>query len=352
MSHPYGSYFDPDVKEQRKMELSYEQNSPGFWDDTIRATEISREIATLDQDLAEWKLLNDGIRDLVEFIRLAEEEQDSSVKKGLQRQFDELLKRFERFEILLLFAHEYDRGDAIVSIHAGTGGVDAQDWAHMLTRMYLRYAEQKHWKTAIIDEQKGNEAGIKHATFEVGGAYAYGWLKAESGVHRLVRISPFDAEQMRHTSFALVEVLPIINESRHEIKEEELKIDTYRASGHGGQSVNTADSAVRITHIPSGVVVTCQNERSQLQNKLTAMKILKGKLHHLEDLKRQKKIQDIKGDYHKAQWGNQTRSYVLQPYKQVKDHRTGVVNKDVDAVLDGDLDELIISYLKKGKKKT
>jgi len=219
----------------------------------------------------------------------------------------------------------------------------------MLSRMYTRFAEQKLWKVILIDEQKGNEAGIKHVTFEIQGSYAYGFLKAESGVHRLVRISPFDAEKMRHSSFALVEVLPVISNEHKQIDEKDLKIDTYRASGHGGQSVNTADSAVRITHLPTGLVVTCQNERSQLQNKETAMKLLQGKIHHLEDLKRQKKISDIKGDHQKAQWGNQARSYVLQPYKQVKDHRSGTVITDVESVLDGDLETLIISYLKMKK---
>jgi len=286
---------------------------------------------------------------LSELIHLAEDEHDASVKKSIEKQYSELSQLFNNFEITLLFSGEFDKGSSIINIHAGTGGVDAQDWSEMLLRMYLRYAGEKGWKTTIIDEQKGNEAGIKHVTFEVDGLFSYGWLKAESGVHRLVRISPFDAEKMRHTSFALVEVLPIIPEEKITIDEKDLKIDTYRASGHGGQSVNTADSAVRITHLPTGVVVTCQNERSQLQNKETALKILIGKLHHLEELKRNKKIKDIKGDYHKAQWGNQTRSYVLQPYKQVKDHRTGLVTGEIDEILDGKLDDIIVAYLKKGK---
>ena len=302
--------------------------------------------------MGEWRYLTTNANELLELLTIAEQEKDRSVKTTLEEHYDELVSRFEIFETTLLFSGLYDAGDAIVSIHSGTGGVDAQDWAEMLTRMYLRYAEAKGWKSEVIDEQKGNEAGIKHITFEVKGSYAYGWLKAESGVHRLVRISPFDAEKMRHTSFALVEILPVIPEGHIPINEKDLKIDTYRASGHGGQSVNTADSAVRMTHLPTEVVVTCQNERSQLQNKITAMKILKGKLHHLETLKHQKMIQDIKGDYQKAQWGNQARSYVLQPYKQVKDHRTSFINPDVDAVLDGDLDAFIFAYLKRGKRPT
>lgn len=332
--------------------MTYEQSSPGFWDDRARATAISQEAADIESLLNEWKYLTDSTRDMHDFIAMAEDEHDSSVKTELVEQFAEVHKRFERFEITLLFSDEHDRGNAIMSLHAGTGGVDAQDWTHMLSRMYMRYAEKKEWKVRVIDEQKGNEAGIKSITFEVEGPYSYGWLKAESGVHRLVRISPFDAEKMRHTSFALVEVLPVIPDEHFSVDVSDLKIDTYRASGHGGQSVNTTDSAIRITHIPTGVVVTCQNERSQLQNKMTAMKLLMGKLHHLEELKRRKKIQDIKGDYTKAQWGNQTRSYVLQPYKQVKDHRTQLVETDVEAVLDGELDNLIIASLKQAPNTT
>ena len=348
---PYGSYFDPEGKQQRLTELTYEQSQPDFWNDTTHAAEVSREAGALEETLSEWKTLIAGVDELTELIRLAEAEHDSSVKGSIEQQTGELTKRFERFEVTLLFSGTYDEGDAIVSVHAGTGGVDAQDWTEMLSRMYMRYAEEKGWSVSILDEQKGNEAGLKHMTIEVKGAYSYGWLKAESGVHRLVRISPFDAEKMRHTSFALVEVLPVIPEAHITLKESDLKVDTYRASGHGGQSVNTADSAVRITHMPTGLVVTCQNERSQLQNKATAMKILTGKLHHLEELKHQKKIQDLKGDFQKAQWGSQARSYVLQPYKQVKDHRTGAVETDVEAVLDGNLDALIIAFLKKGKPK-
>lgn len=350
--HPYGGYFDPDTKRIRIKELTYEQSEPGFWDDRKKATNSSKELASLEQQLKEWDELTKNIQELSEIISISLDEKDASGEKEFEEQYNILQKRFGIYEISLLFTEAYDHGDAIISIHAGTGGVDAQDWAEMLSRMYSRYSEERGWKITLIDEQKGNEAGIKHATFEVDGDFAYGWLKAESGVHRLVRISPFDAEKMRHTSFALVEVLPVIPEEHTLLDEEDLKIDTYRASGHGGQSVNTADSAVRITHVPTGLVVTCQNERSQLQNKMTAMKLLQGKLHHLEELKRQKKIDDIKGDHRKAQWGNQARSYVLQPHKQVKDHRTDKVVIDVDDVLDGNLEELMVAYLKKQPKKT
>ncbi len=217
----------------------------------------------------------------------------------------------------------------------------------MLLRMYSRFAESKGWKVTLLHDSKGNEAGIKSALIAIEGPYAYGNLKSEAGVHRLVRISPFDAEKMRHTSFALVEVTPELPKSEMVIDDEDLRTDTYRSSGKGGQGVNTTDSAVRITHIPSGIVVTCQNERSQIQNKETAMKILAGKLFHLEKLKQKKLIQDIKGDHQKAMWGNQARSYVLHPYTQVKDHRTSFSVTDVEKVLDGDIDDFIIQYLQK-----
>ena len=344
--HPCGSYFDPEKLKHTVIALTFEQSEEGFWDDRQKATKSSKALAFAEDRLSEWNYLTDGVKELLSYIKISIDEKEEGSEESLKEQYAELLKRYEEFEVTLLFSNEYDSGDAIISIHAGTGGVDAQDWAEMLSRMYKRFAEIKNWKVSLIDEQKASEAGIKHATFEVKGDYVYGWLKAEAGVHRLVRISPFDAEKMRHTSFALVEILPVIPDEHAIIDETDLKIDTYRASGHGGQSVNTADSAVRITHIPTNLIVTCQNERSQLQNKMTAMKLLQGKLHHLEDLKRRKKISDIKGDHQKAQWGNQARSYVLQPYKQVKDHRSNKVIVDVESVLDGELEELIISYLK------
>lgn len=268
-------------------------------------------------------------------------------EEEIREKFEEISKRFAKMEFTVLFSGEHDTGNAIVSIHAGTGGVDAMDWAGMLLRSYLRFCERHGFNAKIVDETAGTEAGIKSVTLEVTGAYAYGWLRSENGVHRLVRISPFDAEKMRHTSFALVEVLPEIEEVKNiEFKDEDLKIDVFRAGGHGGQSVNTTDSAVRITHIPSGIQVKCQNERSQVQNKATALKILKAKLAKYYEEQASADLQKFKGEHRKAEWGNQARSYVLQPYRLVKDHRTEYETNDTDRVLDGEIDDFVEAYLK------
>jgi peptide chain release factor 2 len=269
------------------------------------------------------------------------------LKIDLEKHLSELQAQFNQLEFLLLLSSEYDQENCLLAIHAGTGGTDAMDWAGMLERMILRYAEKKNFKVNILDRSPGAEAGIKSVVMEIDGRYAYGWLKSQAGVHRLVRISPFDAEKMRHTSFALMEVLPVLAEvAELELKDDELEIETFKSSGHGGQSVNTTDSAVRIKHKPTGLTVACQNERSQLQNKERALKILKSNLHQYNQTQLEEERQRLRGEYNEAAWGNQICSYVLQPYRLVKDHRTGYETQETDRVLDGDLDGSTETYLK------
>ena len=304
-----------------------------------------QELEGLRSDIIEISSLESETESLSEMAKIAGS--DRKLAQEIEKQLAELEKKASRFEFESLFQCEYDQRNAILSIHSAAGGVDAQDWAQMLLRMYLRYGDKKSFKTKIVDQTVGQEAGLKSVTIEVFGDYAFGNLKSEAGVHRLVRISPFDAEKMRHTSFALVEVLPILAEENEvEIKENDLKIEVFRAGGHGGQSVNTTDSAVRITHRPTGLTVKCQNERSQLQNKKTALKILQAKLMKFNQQTRGQALADIRGELLAAEWGNQIRSYVLQPYKLVKDHRTDFETKDPQAVLDGELDDFIKSYLR------
>ena len=327
--------------------LKQEMNSPDFWDNREKAVSISQKAQELEKEVLDWENLRKSIRDLEELIAEAMDLKDDSINEEAHKQYEKLKKQYEKLEFFVMFNGKYDRGNAILSIHAGTGGVDAQDWAEILERMFLRFAEKKNFKVEILDRTVGQEAGIKSMTMHILGPYAYGYLRSESGVHRLVRISPFDAEAMRHTSFALVEVIPELPEAEEiELLDADLKIDVYKSSGPGGQGVNTTDSAVRITHLPSKITVSCQNERSQHQNKETALKILKSKLFKLEEEKREAEERKLKGEAQVAEWGKQIRSYVMQPYKMVKDHRTNFETQDIDKVLDGNLEGFMEEYLR------
>ncbi len=339
---------------QKKDELASlegKMNQPAFWNNSQQAAKISKKAAELDEEIKDWENLKTQTEELIA-LALESQQEDGALFTEIRNRLDVLKKRYGQFELDLFLSDKYDKYNAILSIYAGAGGTDAQDWAQMLERMYLKFTENKNFKSTIIDRQTSQEAGIKSTTLSIKGRYAYGYLKGETGVHRLVRISPFDAERMRHTSFAMVEVLPELEEGHNiEIKDEDIKIDTFKSSGHGGQSVNTTDSAVRIKHLPTGIRVTCQNERSQLQNKETAFKILKSKLEQYQQVEQEEERQRLRGEFTDAAWGNQIRSYVLHPYKMVKDHHTNYEVQDVESVLDGDLDNFIENYLKGHKIK-
>ena len=338
---------DIERKKEEANEMKVLMSKSDFWNDREKAVEISQRADELEKEAAEWDNLRAEIRSLEELVAESAELKDDSLDEEARAQYEKFKKQYEKLEFYVMFSSKYDARNAIVSLHAGTGGVDAQDWAQILERMFLRFAEKMNWKAEIVDRTVGNEAGIKSATYNIKGRWAYGYLKSESGVHRLVRISPFDAEAMRHTSFALVEVIPELPDTETvEINESDLRIDVFKSSGPGGQGVNTTDSAVRIKHEPSGIVVTCQNERSQHQNKETALKILKSKLFKLEEEKKEAQELKLRGETEKAEWGKQIRSYVMQPYKMVKDHRTKHETQDIDSVLDGDLEAFMEEYLR------
>ncbi len=338
--------FDPEEKRKELQKIEKESLEPGFWEDQKRATACMQKKARLEAQV----VLYDGLKEEVEetelLLNLAEEENDTETIAEVAERLAAMAKKVRRMELEQILGSEEDANNAIVSIHPGAGGTEAQDWAQMLMRMYLRWAEAHGYKVEVIDCLVGEEAGIKSVTFTVEGEYAYGYLKAERGVHRLVRISPFDAARRRHTSFASVFVYPEVAEDIEiEIRDDEIRVDTFRASGAGGQHVNKTDSAVRITHIPTGIVVSCQNERSQHKNRATAMKILKARLYELKKKEEEEKLSHLHREKQDIAWGSQIRSYVLHPYRLVKDHRTGVELGDVDSVLDGNIDTFIEAYL-------
>ncbi|HHY94020.1 MAG TPA: peptide chain release factor 2 [Firmicutes bacterium] len=338
--------FDLAGKEKRIEEIQDRLADPGVWADPEEAQKLGKELGTLQDLVQHIRRLQKERADLQELVELAADEGDEGVASQVAQDVTALARAVDEFQLKLLLSGPYDRHHAILTIHAGAGGTDAQDWASMLLRLYTRWAERRGFKVEVLDLLPGEEAGIKTATLTVSGPFAYGYLRAEKGVHRLVRHSPFDANARRHTSFAMVEVLPEIEEDDDvEIDPSDLRIDTYRSSGAGGQHVNKTDSAVRITHLPTGIVVTCQNERSQHANRLTAMRVLKSRLLALREQERQKEIAALKGAHQEIAWGSQIRSYVLDPYSLVKDHRTGCEKGNVQAVLDGEIDEFIDAYL-------
>jgi peptide chain release factor 2 len=326
--------------------LEKEISTPNFWDDPQAAQKSLKTRSTLQNRLSEWDELNRAHLDLEALIELAVEEEDETLYPEIREALAKFREQLTHLELKAMLGGENDHNNAIVNIHSGAGGTESQDWAQMLFRMYQRWAERKGFKVDILDLMYGEEAGIKSVTCIVEGDYAFGLLKAEDGVHRLVRISPFDAGKRRHTSFASVMILPELDEEIEvPIREEDLRIDTYRSSGAGGQHVNVTDSAVRITHLPTGIVVQCQNDRSQHKNKASAMKVLKARLYELEMQKQKDKMEQMLGEKKEIAWGSQIRSYVLQPYQLVKDLRTKVEKGNVEAVLDGEIDEFMKAYL-------
>ena len=343
----FGGLFDFDDKEKEIKLLEGKTKKDDFWNDVNLANKDILKLNNLKKEINNISLLKEKINNNLEMLSLLKEENDEDLKKIVETDIEDIKKRLEELKLELYLNHEYDHKNCILEIHAGAGGTESCDWALMLFRMYTRYCEKKGYKITILDYQDGDEAGIKKCALRIEGKDAYGYLKCEKGVHRLVRLSPFDANHKRHTSFASVDVTPEFDEKIDiDIKDEDLKIDVYHSSGAGGQSVNTTDSAVRITHLPSKIVVTCQNERSQLKNKEKALEILKNKLKMIEIEKQEQKINNLKQDNKNIEFGSQIRSYVMHPYSMVKDHRTSCETSNVSKVLDGDLDMFIEEYLR------
>jgi peptide chain release factor 2 len=339
--------FDIADKEKEIEELEKKSGEAGFWDDQIKAQTQMRQLSELREQVTTWRDLNQRVTDALDLLELAEAEADEAVIGDLQAELETIEATLDKLEFQICLSGKHDRDDALLSIHAGAGGTESQDWADMLLRMYLRWAESSGFRTELLDSMPGEEAGLKSVTALVQGPWAYGYLKTERGVHRLVRLSPFDAAHRRHTSFALVEVMPNIEDDIEiSVNPDDLRIDVFKSSGAGGQHVQKNATAIRITHQPTGIVVTCQNERSQTQNREVAMRILRGRLYDLERQKREEEQARLKGEHVEAGWGNQIRSYVLHPYKMVKDHRTDHEVGNAEAVLDGRLDDFIEAYLR------
>ncbi len=329
-----------------------QMSDPDFWNDPDKARKISQEATLLKTEVEGHEELATKAADLLDYLEIAMEEKESDLAGEIEEQYNALLKEIERREVLLLLSGEYDTCNAILTFHAGAGGTEAQDWTQMLVRMYTRWAEQHGFKINVMDMQPGDEAGIKSAAFTIEGEYAYGYLKSEKGVHRLVRISPFDAAARRHTSFTAVDVMPELPDDVDiEINMDDVRVDYFRASGAGGQHVNKTSSAVRMTHIPTGIVVQCQNERSQVQNREMCMKYLRARLFELEQEKQAQLKAEIGGEHQAIEWGSQIRSYVFHPYTLVKDHRTNVETGNIQAVMDGNLDMFIEGFLQQQKEK-
>jgi peptide chain release factor 2 len=332
---------------KRIEEFENKMQEPGFWNDSKLAQRVTQESKALKDKYERYKHLETSLEDIDVLIELSTMDEDEETKKEIIREINTVSKDIDIFRIETMLSGEYDKDNAILTLHAGVGGTDAQDWTEMLHRMYTRWCSDKGYKIEALDYEPGDEAGIKGVTIRIIGEFAYGYLKAEKGIHRLVRISPFNANGKRQTSFASVEVLPELTEEQDiEIRPEDLKLDTFRAGGAGGQYVNKTESAIRITHLPTGIVVQCQNERSQHSNREAGMKMLKGKLIELKERAHKEKIEDLSGELRDIGWGSQIRSYVFHPYTLVKDHRTNTESGNIQAVMDGDIDLFITEYLK------